>query len=315
MKNFALIVSLLIVTLFTACNNDQGKKSSGEKITLKPNFKAGESYTLDCKMDMNQEIMGMHNIMNMGFGYKMDVKDATANDINMNMTFSRISMNMQSPAIQFSYNSDSSNSSASTAAGPAEAMQGAFKVFDAMVGKSISVTLDANGKVKEVKGYNELLQSVMDSAKGTGIPSEALKTSMNEDQIKQVYQQAFGMYPGKPVGVGDKWSVDMKINQSGMPMATKTNYTVKEINPIENEVILDVDGTIGTEGDGTVNTNGVNMKMKMKGTQKGEMTVDSRTGFVKDCKLIQDIKAEMEVMGQNMPLDMKNTITLFGKKN
>lgn len=299
-------------------------KDDSKKITLEPKFKAGDVYTLDYGIDMDQTVMSMKNNIQMKVGYKLNIKDADAvNGYNIDMGFNRISMNMKTPSMTIAYDSDNKNENANSEdsssgiGGMMNKMMGTM--FGGMLNKSIMVKMSPQGEVKEVTGFKEIMQAVIDSAEtATPLKREDIEKSMggtmNEAQIRNTFQQVFSIYPQKPVSVGETWVREVTTTQGNLPMKVTSTYKVAEIIEKDNEVILDVTGKINSTGDGEITQSGMTMKMQIDGTQSGKITVDTKTGFIKQGKITHDMKASVETMGQKVPMDMKLVMTIVGKK-
>ena len=301
------VYSLAILVILSSCN------SSGEKYTLKPNMKAGESYGLEYKIDFDQDVMGMQNGMQMTISYLMKIKNVTAQqDMEMDFMYDRLTMEMKSSALDFSYDSDSTYLPSNGNEEGSDMAQSMRRVYansmGKMINKPIQVTIDAAGQVKEVKGYQELVKSIQDSIAAEG--KQAANEMMNENQVKQLFQQTFGIFPKKPVAIGEEWTNQVNMTQSGMVMKYDNTYKLVEILKKENEAIIDVKGIIslGMTPDKEV------MKIDISGTTKGTMVVDLNTGLIKNGKQNIDIKMEMDVNNQKVPMTMKGTALIKGKK-
>jgi hypothetical protein len=116
------------------------------------------------------------------------------------------------------------------------------------------------------------------------------------------------------VKLGEKWTNEFSLSQSGFPMKYSSTYKIAEVFPKDNEAIIDVSSVISTANGGEIKKNNMTMKLDMSGTQTGKLTVDLNTGLVKTGKMNMDIKVTMEAMGQKIPMTMKGTATLAGKK-
>jgi hypothetical protein len=319
MKRIPILLLAAMTALLFSCND----KTSGEKYSLKPNLKPGESYGLEYKIEMDQDVMGMNNNITMNMGYQMKVRDISPqHDINLDFMYNHIGMSMRSKLMNFSYDSDSSaapqagEKDESATGGLASKMKDMYgKIMGALVKKPMQITLDEFGKVKTVSGYKEMITSLKDSL-STMTPGkdDALDNLMDEAQIRQVFQQTFGTFPQKPVSIGEKWSNEFSQNQSGMPMKFSNTYKLVDVLAKENEAIIDITSTITTGDNSEITKNGMSVKMDMNGTQTGKMTVDLGTGMVKSGKINQEIKVNMEMMGQKIPMTMKGTATMVGKK-
>lgn len=316
MKKILPLLWVALLAAFSSCNSN-----NGEKYTLKPNLKQGDTYTLEYKIDMDQEVMGMNNKIAMNMGYKMKIKDINAqHDINTEFMYNHIGMTMKSSLFNLDYDSDSAyakedNEDGGNGAGISRKMKETYgKVMGAMINKPMQITLDEYGKVKTVTGYKEMLESLKDSVSELAGKDANMDEMMNEDQVRQVFQQTFGSFPQKPVSIGEKWSNEFTQSQGGMPMKFSNTYKLVDVLQKENEAIVEVTGNISSGNNGEFSKNGMSMKLNMSGKQNGKLTIDLGTGMVKSGKINQDIKIDMEMMGQKIPMSMKGVATLVGKK-
>lgn len=299
---------LAIICIATSCSK------SGEKYILKPNMKAGESYTLEYKMDIEQDIMNMKNNLKMGISYLLKVKNVTPQrDIEMDFMYNRMIMEMKSDMLNVSYNSDSTYLPATGGTEANNAEQNMRNLYansmGKLINKPIQVTLDSSGKIKLVTGYRELVKSIQDSTLLEDGDKPAVNSMMNEDQINQIFQQTFGTFPKKPVAIGEEWTSEINITQNGMLMKYTNTYKIIEVLEKENEAIIDFKGIISMGM--TPNTT---VKMDMSGTVNGNMVVNLASGLVKNGKQNIDIKMEMDMMDKKVPMTMKGTAIITGKK-
>lgn len=117
------------------------------------------------------------------------------------------------PLGKYTYDSTSSDNEKSS-------MLGAWftPVLDTVVGATINVTIQPNGKVLPVKGYKELV-------------AEAVKASpMKAQYTNEAYRVEFGEslvnLPAKPVKKGDTWSEKYEIKMPGVGTLKRTiKYT------------------------------------------------------------------------------------------
>lgn len=303
MKKILVLLPAIIIVL-ASCN------SSSEKYTLKPKMKAGESYTMEYNIDFDQDAMGTKNEMQMTMSYLMKIKNVNAQqDIEMDFMYNRMVMGMKSKAYSMSYNSDSTYSPGGDENNSERSMQNIYaNTMGRLINKPIQITIDSAGQVKEVKGYRELVKSIEDSMPGSSKP--AANGIMSESQITQLFQQTFGTFPKKPVSIGEEWTNEINMTQSSMVMKYTNTYKIREILKKENEAIIDVKGVIsmGMTPDSSA------MKMTAKGSLTGNMVIDMSTGLVKTGKQQMEVNMEIAMMDKKMPMTMKGTVTLKGKK-
>jgi len=303
LKKILVLLTAIIIVL-TSCN------SGSEKYTLKPNMKEGESYTMEYNIDFDQDAMGMKNQMQMTMSYLMKIKSVnTQRDIEMDFMYNRMAMDMKSKAYSISYDSDSTYLPGSHENSSEESMRNIYaSTMGKLINKPIQITIDSTGQVKQVKGYRELVNSIEDSLPGTSKP--AASGIMSESQITQLFQQTFGTFPKKPVGIGEEWTNEINMTQSSMLMKYTNTYKIKEILKKENEAIIDVKGVISMG----MNQDTASMKMTAKGSLTGNIVVDMSSGLVKTGKQQMEINMEIAMMDKKMPMTMKGTINLKGKK-
>ncbi len=119
----------------------------------------------------------------------------------------------------------------------------------------------------------------------------------------------FSMYPDKPVKIGESWTAKAKVNVSNMDMLI--NYKYKLIGVKNGIADIDLDGII--DGKGKMKQGTVEIDVNMKGSQKGMLTIKLDDGYMQSGTYKMDIKAEMEMMGQKIPMTIKSDYTLSNK--
>lgn len=268
-----LLTALTAIMLLNACSSDK------DSVLLKFNLQKGKAYTYSMEMDMENTAQGQKMNSDMNFEYDIEVLDNTNGVVTLKNTYKRITMSMNMPNMNIDIDTD--EPAKDTASDPmANPLNMMGNMFRAMKGKSFTMKVDAEGKVLEVTGIDQLADEMV---KSMNLPEEAkamaqqsFKAQFNEESIKQTFSQAFNIFPNKPIKAGDTWQKD--VNMGGM-MAAKMNttYKVREIGG--EDVTLDVNSTLDM---------GEN-----KGTQAGSMRVDQKTGLVTDGDLEQRFTGAM----------------------
>jgi hypothetical protein len=154
-------------------------------------------------------------------------------------------------------------------------------MFAAMKGKSFTMDVNEQGEILKVEGFDKIGEAM---ARELQVPEtqkegmmETFKQQFSDEAVKEAFGQSFGIFPDKPVKIGDKWTKTSKsMGKSGMTL--NTTYTVKNIK--DGKAYLDVYSKVNT-GD-----------PKAPGTQTGKMVVDTKTGLVTDANL--NVKVEGE---------------------
>ncbi len=287
----ALVTATLMLSLFTACNSG----GSGEAYSIKMRLKTGDTFTHDIQMNMSTSMtmagQSMNMKMKMDMGSKFDVTggDSTSGkELKMTYTKAHMTMDMGMKGIDM----------------PDSVLN---KVNNNIIGKSITIKLSPKNEITEVNGMNEIFtsDSTMDPT-----TKEMMEKMFSKDQLNNLYGMMFSMYPSKPVRVGDTWDAETKVNVANIDMKIKIKY---KLAAVKNGLAdIDVDGVI--DGKGNMSQGGVSMDMDMKGSQKGTLTVKLEDGYLQSGNYKMDVTADMNVMGQKIPMTIKGDYILAGNK-
>lgn len=278
MKNqfsvFYLVTLLLTITSFSVV----AQKSADLKYSLNQ----GDNYNYvididqDVTFDANGQTMALDQIMK--FETVTLVAGVTPDSINLTTTINRVVMTQGIFGMTMTYDSDDPAS----AQNPMTA-----KIAESMgmvVGKSYTQVMDERGNVIR-----------MDM--GSIAEGENLADNLNSGG-------QFGLYPDHKVSVGDTWEKDLTpVKESDMKIHGK--YTLLKLSGKQ--------ATIGYEGIISANTM-QDMDMKLDGTQKGEMIVDVKTGWLIESSIDQDMNLDLEQNGQKFPATISGTIKTTSAK-
>lgn len=248
-----------------------------EKIQLKLNLKKGDSRKVNFKMLLNNKVSVKDTTIDMridmGMYMTVDVKDVGNDGLHtMDFTYDRITMKIDGPiAVEFDSDDDEKDGGA------------LGRVFGALAGQTITITMAPTAKVKEVSGFEDL-------AKKLGVPKEQLESQ--RDQMTQM----IAALPEKLVGIGDYWSGTMKMNSDpNTPATVMAKYTL--VDRKGGNAIVKLDGTIASE-------KGLN------GSMNGTMVIDEATGWTESGKLDMAMKGDLD----GSKVEMKGKMT-FGGNN
>ena len=306
MKKPLLIVAAFIVSiLFMGC--PAGKNADG--YTLKFNMQKGSKFDYAMNMDMNmkQSMMGKEMTMKskITMGYFFEVTSDSAGWKTVAATISKIAMDMNAGDMSMKFDTD--NPSADTT-GP---MAMAGKIFSGMKDGKFTFTINENGQIGQIQGFNEILQQSITAA---NIPNadmviQSMGKSFDENQFRQNLQQSFNIYPGKPVKPGESWTKNTTLNNSGMILKMDNTYTLESVTG--NDAMIKVASKITSGMDSSSISN---FKVNMDGSMSGDMNYDLSNGLPKQGSM--DMKVIMKVTGQgmDMPIDMDMKMTFTSSK-
>lgn len=298
-KGFLLSIMGLFAAGMVILQSCQSSKSSTASKMLKFNFEKGKSYDYDMITDFDQEVMGQKQEISMTAQYGMDVTGSNNGVVDITTTFNAFRLNMEIMGMTIEADTEKPlPKDTSSALNPLTMMS---RLFHAIKGQQFQMKVDPDGKVLEVKGMEEMAEKIINSMNMGDEFRETLdksfKQQFNEASLKEQFERAFFIFPGKEVKVGDSWVKEQGI-PGGAPGKFKTTYTVDEI---EGEMVnLDVKSVFS----------GMEESTKMTGTQSGTMVVDSRSGLIMESDLDMDIEAEEG--GQKVK--MKGKVKIRGRE-
>jgi hypothetical protein len=311
MKHFILKISVLsffFMSILSSCGNR-------EKITLEYNLKQNETFKQNMAMntDLVMKVKDQEVKISLGMAMKIafDVKESQGNDYTMEVKFKEFKIEAGMPGMgSISIDSNTEDDIAT--------LENMGPMFKAIIDKPFEVVMDKTGKPKSVKGIEKFSEAIYNSF-DENIPETTRQQLMSqfsshftEETFKSQLEQSSGYFPGKPVGIGDKWTVKMTTKASNFAIGLNLQSTFKSIE--DNVVTLDIDGTVLTpEGQEEQDFNGVKGKVSFKGTLKGTMKLNKDTGWVISSDMIMNFNGEMNIMGTKAPIYTVSKITVTGE--
>ena len=166
-----------------------------------------------------------------------------------------------------------------------EQMKMMWKVNKALVGNKLNLKMTETGKVVSITGfdtvYNKIAASVgsaiKDAKEKVGFIN-SFKQSFNEKMLKDQFSKNLVLIPAKGAKIGDKWSQSENATPDGKIKLT-TTYTLKSVGDGIAEIA--VAGGIPKKSDKQTQE-GVTRSMSSELSQNGTITLDQKTGWVKN---------------------------------
>ncbi|MBT9188443.1 DUF6263 family protein [Zobellia russellii] len=178
------------------------------------------------------------------------------------------------------------------------------QIFNSLLNRPVNITLAKTGDILEVKGGDSL---VVKMAEASGLKDEfslnmmkkSLQKEFGSEALSNSYKQMTFIYPRKKVKVGDTWK-----NQYTGKLQADNIWTLKALNA----------DTINITGAAkvTMNVTEAATTMKLKGSQKTNITTSATTGFIKKMTVegVSTGSSTMTQMGdQEIPTTIESTIT------
>lgn len=273
---------VLSIGFFYACTPG----GNGETHTIKMRLNAADTFTQDIQMNMSMKTPGVEMNMKMNTATGFEVIKGGDDEKEIKLTYKKMKLAMDMGPMNKMMPDSIKNRS-----------------FDNIIGKSVILTLSKDNEITGVTGFEEFMNDqAQDSAS-----KEMMKTMFSKDQFNSMFGMMFNMYPKNPVKVGESWSGETKVKMANMDMKIKNRYKLLSVK--EGLAEISIDGIIEAAGE---MAQAAGMKMDMSGTQKGTIIIRMDNGYLHNSSYKMDMKADMEMMGQKIPMTMKADYIIKG---
>ncbi len=275
-KSFIKIIAIAIILPLLS-----GSLTAQKKIELKYKLKAGDKYSYITKLDqdINFESNGQEVSLNqlMNFYITMNIeKGENTGDYKIVSTIDRIAMEQKIFGMELKYDSDDS-STFSSGMGKQIGDE-----MNKLIGKSYSVEVDRYGNIKAI---------------------DMGEISENKDISENINNNSsFAVYPAHKIAIGESWETDIKpLNNTDMKIHTK--YTITKIKG--KKAYINFESTL---------TSPDNSDLKISGTQKGNLTVNKKTGWITHSEIDQELKINISQGGVEVPAEVSGTMETNSNK-
>jgi hypothetical protein len=278
-KIFVFVAVIAVFSAFIIIPSCQSGKASAGKM-LKFNLEKGKGYDYEIIWDLETNIDTIKfSKINIAGLYAMEVIDDSAGIKTLSTVYKDLRMNIDMRGISMNIESNKPDTSGQDEANLPQKMM--TKMFSAIIGKPFIIKADEEGNVIEVKGFDALITSMVDSVALSEdqkmIALATMKGQFNDEEIKNQFAQALTIFPNKEVKVGDSWEKSYAVGGQ-MPSKLAATYTVKQIEG--DHVTMTSKAKISSGGSET----------QISGDQDGNIIVDSKTGLVINAEFKQDIQ-------------------------
>lgn len=193
---------------------------------------------------------------------------------------------------------------------PSSANNALAEFFKQLVGTTFTLTLNKDMQVTKVDGRDEFLRK-LGQANQTMEP--LLKKVLNDEALKQMADPSFGMLPGKPVGKGDTWARESRLNLGPIGSYKNTfKYTLEKIEG--DKAFIKIDSTLTYEPP-TETSEGLPFRIKSaKLASKesgGNAVFDIKNGRLdrQEMKVKLEGELEIEISGTTPKVELKQEQT------
>lgn len=180
-------------------------------------------------------------------------------------------------------------------------MAAAIKGMQAGAGKSFKAKVSPYGRVLELVDTKAILENTEDSP------------GLDESQLKQMVEGAFGRLPEKPTAKGGKWPHADGSRGGRMPTKLVAELTLSQVDDEAFEIeaagkVEKADMAAASDDDSPTTKAARSMKVE-NGKASGKQKISRKDGFLLEARLDSSMDSEMNVMGNNLPMSIKSTST------
>jgi hypothetical protein len=287
-KLLLFLIAAASCALLFSCNSNG---LTGDTYTIKMRMNKGDTFHQHIKMDMNMKMDAMGQAVNMktnmDMGVTFEVTDTSSTGKELKLTYTDMHMAMDMGSLQ---------------AGNMDSLMNTN--LGKIIGKSLLLELSPSNEITEVKGFDSIMISSSSEA-----DRKMTEKMFSKEQMTNMFGIMFGMYPGKPVKIGETWTSKSTVNIANIDM--QINITYKLAGVKNGLADIDVAGII--DGKGDMKQNGMSIGMSMSGQQHGMLTIAMDNGYMQSGSYKMDVKAEMQMGGQKVPMTLTAAYYLTNK--
>lgn len=301
-----ICIAVLIMAIFSGCGTDTSM--------LALNLKKGDIYKaeLTYNQTITETIMGKK--MEVGkdaiYNYEYNIQDVDSHGVyTIKVTYKNMNVKTTSNGVTNEYDSAKINSSDPSS-----------RCIGAVTGQSFIMKIDRYGNVKSIEGVDKIIDKVMNGCnldeKTKASVKELFKQILNEDVLKQQFEETMEVYPTKKIKKGDMWTDSITISK-GIPMKISTKMILKDVE--DGVATIYEHSTIKAEDNGEgLTVNGIRFKYSLTGDQCGNINIKTDNGLILDSKIELGFEGKMTAEGkagsgisaQEIPIEVEGSYSM-----
>jgi len=174
-----------------------------------------------------------------------------------------------------------------------------LKSLQAGAGKKFTAKASPNGRMLELVDAKDIMKQGEDDG------------GLDEAQLKQMVEGAFGQLPEKPMAKGGKWAHEDGGRNGRMPTKTVAELTLSLVDAdmFEIETSGKIEKVEPTAGEDDDNPMAAMLKSIIisDGETTGKQKISRKDGFLIESRMEGTMEAEMSMQGMAVPMKIKNT--------
>jgi hypothetical protein len=283
-------------------------------VSLKMNLEKNKVYRLSSSSEqtITQTINGNQQTTDSKTNNTISIKmiDATADFIIAEVRFDTIIYNTNSMGKTTIVSSVSEGNIKS-----AETADVMSYIMNRLSKNALYIKMDFAGKVLEIVNSKMVSDVIMKDTSsitltgpiGSGVKSQ-IKNLTSDNTLKTMIEMFTYYLPGKQVSTGDNWNVTIQTNSGGMALDVITSYHLDKVKGDDAIITAESDIKTAVNAEPIVAGSAKITYDDLKGINKSNMVIDTRTGLVVEDKAKTHIAGNLGInapgMSMQIPMDI-----------
>ena len=222
-------------------------------------------------------------------GYRFTVRRTFAEGgALIEVVYERIRLDSRSPTGALSF--DSSDPDSGTPA---------LRGLKALVGQGLLLLVDRRGRIRDIQGLEELLESARTAAAASHASAQAVAQAFSREALESSLAGFFEFYPDRKVLPGDSWQTE-RSGGPGLALRLRHTWTLREVR--RGRALLDLSTAILSAAPSE--QGGLN------GTQQGRLELELATGALISASIRQQIRGTILVKGLPVPMEITGSAAI-----
>lgn len=293
------------LVIFSCKNIDHHDNSKKYHFDLHVSTGARYYFNINTETATKVSVMGkdMESVNESEIGLIYEVVNSTADSILVKVTYDKLHLGVKNKAGEQEINTDNAGHSF-------DKME---KQLGAVKGSSMNIVLNSKGDILRVEGGKEIADKLLSTttldAATQNRNRELLDKFIGDEFVKNNLAREFKLFPDSAVAVGDTWQM-----KSILPAELKADAVTKFTFEDLTNKLATVKSAAEINTDSKTSVMGNEVTMNTKGKQEGHFETDALTGLLMNGQSTTTMEGNFLVMGKDVPVSIKVTKHITGKK-
>lgn len=306
MKRGILFAGLIALSLIVC--NVSASYAKDDKVNLKLQLKQGQTFDLKVSYQIlsTANMMGRKNVTTeqaaLGLGMEVEGTDDTG-FTTIKSTIKSVLYKLHDDSRQVDFDSVNGTSLTTNDA----------KMLNALIGQSFKIRLSPVGEINDFTGLSDVRERALSVVPGlsnadkreTGNAALRLTATVN---LTDTLENAFRLYPKKPVTLNERWSTD-PVETIDWPCLKQAIFKISDRRDGITNIKVYHDYK-QNDNENHFNSVEANMKMIVSGKVEGKASLDSATGLIKNYRGSGQLAGKLTVIDANGALQLPVTVDI-----